>query len=55
MITDAENSPLNDPRTRCLVSIFTVRINSLSSGLYVPYKKGTYRHFRQLLMSDIAY
>jgi len=29
----------------CLVSIFTVRINSKSSGLYVPYKKGIYQIF----------
>ena len=30
-------------------------IQSLSSGLYVPYKKGTYPNFRQRPMSDIVY
>jgi len=30
-------------------------IQSLSPGLYVPYKKGTYPNFRQRLMFDIAY
>ena len=38
MITKAENLRLNDPPTGCLVSIFTIRINSKSSpGLYAPY------------------
>jgi len=30
-------------------------IQSLSSGLYVLYKKGTYPNFRQRSMFDIAY
>jgi len=30
-------------------------IQSLSPGLYVPQKKGTYPNFRQRPMSDIAY
>jgi len=42
MITHAENSLLNDPPMGCLVSIFTVRINSLSSGVYAPYKELTH-------------
>jgi len=34
----------------CLVSIFTVGINSKSSpGLYAAYQKGTYPNFRQSL------
>jgi len=37
MITHAENSPLNDPPTGCLVSIFTVVINSVFPlGCYAP-------------------
>ena len=46
MITHAENSLLNDPPTRCLVSIFTVIINSKSlTGLYDPDSKLTPKFF----------
>ena len=41
----ALNSRPNWPSTGCLVSILPLEsIQSLSSGLYVPYKKGTYTH-----------
>jgi len=56
MITNAENLRLNVPRTGCLVSILPLESNqTLSRGLYIPYKKGTYSNFWQRLMSDIAY
>ena len=52
----AENLLPSGPSTGCLVSIFTIRINSKAfHGIYVPYKKGTYPNFRQRRMSDIAY
>ena len=44
----AGRSPPNGLSTGCLVSIFTVRINSKSfSEMYVPYKKSTSPNFRQ--------
>jgi len=44
----AGNSLPNGPSAECLVSIFTVRINSKPfPGLYVPYKKCIYPNIRQ--------
>ena len=49
--TNAENSRPNGPNSGCLVSIFTVRINSKSfPGLYAAHQKGTYPNFRQSLI-----
>jgi len=46
MITNAENSRPNCPPIGCLVSTFTVRINSKSfPGMYAAYRKGTYPYF----------
>ena len=42
MITDRRNSLSNDPPMGCLVSIFTVRINSKSFPWAVRAKQGTY-------------
>jgi len=48
------NSLSSDPCTGCLVSISPLEpIQNHSPGLYAPYKKPTYRNFRQRLMSDI--
>ena len=50
MITNAENSRLNGPHTGCLVSIFTIIINSKSSfGAVRCVPKGTYPNFWQSL------
>jgi len=52
-------NPLRDrlPIIDCVLNPFLLLelIQSLSSGLFVPYNKGTYTYFRQRPMSDIAY
>jgi len=52
MITDHRNFRPNGPSTGCLVYNFTIQ--SLSPGMYIPYKKGTCPNFWQSPMSDIA-
>ena len=42
MITNAENSRPNEPPTGCLVSIFTVRINSKQWSNYQKVFRGPY-------------
>jgi len=52
----ARNYYQTDPlRDVCFPFLPLESIQSLSPGMYVPYKNGTYPNFRQRPMSNIAY
>jgi len=54
MIADPRNSLPNDFSTGCLVSIYTIRINSKSFSWAVCSVWETYPSFRQRPISDIG-
>jgi len=56
MITDSRKFTFKLTITKCLLTVLSLEsIQSLSPGLYAPYRKRTCPNFRHRPMSDIAY